>query len=163
MIYWFWGYPGIGKDYVAKIFGEVTYTTYLNGDSFLTEGEKKKLLAGTFSSEDRLKKLKRISRYLQKFKKDIVITDSLPDVNSRKFLKKTFKKNIIFILVKSSPRNHKKQTRERKEHFFSYDLIEKYIQKNWEPVRGFPHLTFWNEKKTKIEIKNDLLKIYKKT
>lgn len=162
MIYWFWGYPGIGKDYLAKMFGEITHTLYINGDYFLTEVEKKKLIAGIFFKEDRLKKLKRISNYLRKLKKDIAITDSLPDATSREFLLKSFGKNIIFILVKSSPLQHKKQIQNRKEHFFNHKMLDQYIKNNWEPVKDFPHIIFNNKNKTKKELEYSLLKIYKK-
>lgn len=161
MIYWFWGYPGIGKDYLAKMFGEITHTFYINGDTLLTKTEKGKLITGTFSKEDRLKKLKRIAKYLHKFKKDIVITDSLPDEGSREFLLKSFKKNIIFILVKSSAVKHKKQVKNRKEHFFTSNMLNNYIKNNWEPVKNFPHLILKNENKTETQLKKELLRIYK--
>jgi len=153
MIYWFWGYPGVGKDYLAKIFGEITNTLYIDGDSLLTNIEKKRLIAGTFSKEDRLKKLKRITNYLHKLKKDVIITDSLPDKNSREFLLKSFKKNIIFILVKSSPLKHKRQLQDRKGHFFKYNMLNKYIKNNWEPVENFPHFILKNTNKTKRKLK----------
>jgi len=162
MIYWFWGYPGIGKDYLAKKFEEIANTFYIDGDSFLTKIEKKKLITGTFTKKDRLKKLKRISDYLHKLEKDVVITDSLPDKNSREFLLKSFKKNIVFILIKSSSSKHKKQIQNRKKHFFTSKMLSNYIKNNWEPVGNFPHLTLKNTNKTKVELKKELLKIYKK-
>jgi gluconate kinase len=161
MIYWFLGYPGIGKDYLAKMFGEVTNTLYIDGDTLLTKTEKKKLITGTFSKKDRIKKLKRISNYLYKLKKDVVITDSLPDKDSREFLLKSFKKNIVFILVKSSATKHKKQVKNRKGHFFTSKMLNNYIKNNWEPIGNFPHITLKNENKTKTELKKELLKIFK--
>ncbi|MFA6000224.1 MAG: hypothetical protein WC783_04615 [Candidatus Paceibacterota bacterium] len=162
MIYWFWGYPGIGKDHVAKNFSEVAGVLYLDGDFFLNKTEKSKLMRGTFTKSDRLKKLRRIVQHLKSIKKDIAITDSLPDSNSRKFLLNTFKKDIVFILVKSSVLKHKKQTRERKSHFFNAEMIDNYVKNNWEKIENFPHVIFRNENKTKMDMRRELLKICRK-
>ena len=162
MIYWFWGYPGIGKDYVARNFSEVAGVLYLDGDSFLDKTEESKLMRGTFTKSDRLKKLRRIAKHLKNVRGDVAITDSLPDSNSREFLLNTFKKDIVFILVKSSVLKHKKQIRERKDHFFSAEMIDNYVKNNWEEVGDFPHTIFRNENKTKTEMRRELLKIYER-
>ncbi len=161
MIYWFFGYPGIGKDYLAEILADITKISYINGDSLLAKKEVKKLISGTFTKKDRLVKLKRISNYLNRIKGDITITDSLPDKKSREFLLKKFKKKIIFILVKSSAKEHEEKIKNRKEHFFTEEMLSQYIKK-WEPINDFPHIVFCNEDKTKTELKKELLKIYNK-
>lgn len=144
MIYWFFGYPGIGKDFVAKKFAQKSKILYVNGDSLLTATEKRKLASGTFSREDRLLKLKRISKYLKSLKKDLAITDSLPDNQSRIFLLNTFKDKISFILVQASTKQHLQQIHNRKKHFFKPEMVKIYIEKNWEPLGEFPHTKIKN-------------------
>lgn len=150
MIYWFFGYPGIGKDYLAKKFGKINRIHYINGDTLLLKKEQKKIKAGTFTIRDRLKKLSRITKHLKKIKKDLVITDSLPDNKSRKFLLTAFKKNIIFIHVTASKEKHIKYLRHRKGHFFTEKMLPHYIQ-NWEqPQSDFPHVVLKNKEKIRL-------------
>ncbi len=162
MIYWFFGYPGVGKDYIAQKFAKVADVFYINGDSLLLATEKKKIAAGTFTKQDRLKKLTRIAKYLKSLKKESAITDSLPDSTSRNFLLKKFKKHIVFIRVTTSKTKHLSQIKNRKGHFFTHTLLDTYIQKNWESIGDFPHLSFRNEEKTPQQLEKKLIAIYRK-
>ncbi len=139
MIYWFWGYPGVGKDYVAKKFCALFPVSYVEGDTLLTPTERQKITDGTFTKIDRLEKLARISKQIKEMQGDIAITDSLPDKTSRAFLQNEFGKEIIFIRVITSPEKHQAQLKDRTEHFFTSAMLDQYIEKNWEPVDDFPH------------------------
>lgn len=162
MIYWFWGYPGVGKDYVAKKFSELTSALYINGDSLLTDTERERIIAGTFTKENRLKKLERISKYLHSLTGDVAITDSLPDMGSREFLLQSFEKDIVFIRVESSVSKHRDQIENREGHFFTSAMLDNYIENNWEDAGKFAHTTFKNEDKTEEETRKELLEIYNK-
>lgn len=162
MIYWFWGYPGVGKDYLAEILSKTAKIKHIDVDDFLTKTDKRKIKTIVFTKKDRLKKLKRVIRYLNKNKENVAVADSLPDRESRQFLKNYFKKDIVFILVKSTYRHHRQRILARKNHFFTSDMLDQYIKKNWEPVKNFPHIIFKNQNKTKKELVKKLKKIYER-
>lgn len=159
MIYWFLGYPGVGKDYLAKLLSVVASVKYINADKFLTKAEKEKIKGGTFSSIDRLKKLKRICIALERYSCDISIGDTLPNQKSRIFLSKNFKNKIVFILVKTSHKKHLLQLKRRKNHFFKLSMLETYIN-NWDNLGALPHLVLDTTKLNKTKLKTKLLKIY---
>lgn len=145
MIYWFFGYPGIGKDYCAEQLSKIGKFPHIDADDFLTKNDREKLLKGTFSVEDRLKKLQRIVsslRKLLKTDKDIAIGDSLPDNKSRKFILNSFPNNIKLILITADSEKHKKRISNRKNHFFTEELLEDY-KKKWEEI-SVRHIVFEN-------------------
>jgi gluconate kinase len=160
MIYWFLGYPGVGKDYLAKLLSTITPVRYINADKFLTKTEKEKIKDGTFNSIDRLKKLKRICIALKRYSCDISIGDTLPNQKSRIFLSKNFKNKIVFILVKTSHKKHLHQLKRRKNHFFKLSMLDTYIN-SWDNLGTLPHLVLDTTKLNKIKLKTKLLKIYK--
>ena len=137
MIYWFFGYPGIGKDYSAKKLSELGKFPHLDADDFLTEEDREKLLKNIFSKEDRLLKLGRIVDHLKsllKHHEHIAVADSLPDNVSRLFILNSFPGKIKLILVTADPKIHKKRITKRKNDFFTEELLDSYIKKNWEKV-----------------------------
>lgn len=160
MIYWFFGYPGVGKDYLANLLSKIAPVKHIDADTFLTKIEKSKIEEKTFTNTDRLKKLKRISKILKTYNTDIAIGDSLPDSKSREFLSNYFKDKIIFILVKTSPKKHRIQLENRKNHFFKIEMLNNYL-KNWDSLKNFPHLVLDTTKLNKIKLENELVKIYK--
>ncbi len=137
MIYWFFGYPGIGKDYCAKKLSQLKKFPYIDADDYLTEEDREKLLHKSFSVEDRLLKLERIITHiknLQKHHENIAVADSLPDNASRNLVRNSFQGNIKLILVTAPDELHKKRIAKRKNHFFTIELLEDYIKKNWKKV-----------------------------
>ena len=163
MIFWFFGFPGIGKDFCAKRLKKLINAKYIHIDSFLTKQDKQKLIDGTFSTEDRLNKLKRTADYFKKVlkkNKHIVAADSLPDHQSRNFLYKNFQNNIVFILVKVSAEIHKRRIHERENHFFTEDMLAHWEKKHWvEPIK-IPYLVLDNNKDGDKHIKLEVVKIY---
>ena len=162
MIYLIWGYPGVGKDYIARLFSECIGIPRIETDKFLTKREKDKLINNSFTDEDRTRKLKRLVKYLKQRKGSCIVTDSLPTQNSRLFLKKHFEHQIIFILVKSPKKIHYARIENRKNHFFKKSNLDNYISK-WEPIKGFSCVTFINGTQSEESLKKKLLKIYKIT
>jgi len=162
MIYWFCGYPGIGKDFLAKKLSKLVNIDYVNADGFLTKKDKEKLVLGNFTSKDRLKKLLRIVKFIKSKKGNLAIGDSLPDNTSRKFLDRTLNKNVAFILVRSSQSLHTQRLRERKGHFFPENIVKDYIEKNWDTVFEPKHFVFNNKQRTPGELEGHLLALYKK-
>ena len=160
MIFWFFGYPGIGKDYVAARLGQLTSIPHINADRFLTEEERNKLAAGTFTASERLNKLKRVTDYLENIEEDIAIADSLPDNSSREFLRDRFKDQILFILVTASQEAHEKRIKNRKGHFFTWEMLKDYVEKHWQALGDFPYLVLKNENLNEDDLKMELLKIY---
>lgn len=137
MIYWFFGYPGIGKDYCAKYLSEIKKFPYIDADDFLTDEDRQKLLNKSFTVEDRLLKLERIVaniKNLQKHHEHIAVADSLPDNASRNLVKNSFPGEIKLILVTAPTEVHKKRIAKRKNHFFTIELLEDYIKKNWKRI-----------------------------
>ena len=49
MIYWFFGYPGVGKDYLAEKLSQLVSIPHIDADNFLTNTDKKKLIEGTIA------------------------------------------------------------------------------------------------------------------
>lgn len=148
MIYWFFGYPGIGKDYCAKRLSEIGKFPYIHADDFLTDEDRERLLDKTFTVHDRLIKLERIISYLKDLSKhheNISIADSLPDNVSRGLVRNTFEGKIKLILVTAESKVHQKRITKRKNHFFTAELLEDYIKKHWEKI-NIPHIDFLNEK-----------------
>jgi gluconate kinase len=137
MIYWFFGYPGIGKDYCAKYLSEVKKFPYIDADDFLTDEDRQKLLKKIFTIEDRLLKLERIITHikiLQKHHENITVADSLPDNASRNLVKNAFPGKIKLILVTAPTEVHKKRIAKRKNHFFTSELLEDYIKRHWKKI-----------------------------
>lgn len=137
MIYWFFGYPGIGKDYCARYLSEIGKFPYIDADDFLTTEDRQKLLDKSFTIEDRLLKLSRIISHiknLQKYHENIAVADSLPDNASRNLIKNSFPGKIKLILVTAPGEVHKKRIAKRKNHFFTSELLDDYIKKNWKKV-----------------------------
>lgn len=137
MIYWFIGYPGVGKDYCAKKLSQLLVCPHIDADDFLTKENKQSLIAGKFGSHDRLQKLNRICekvKILLETNDSITVADSLPDQASRNFVVNYFGKNVRFILVKSSDSIHHGRLMARSDHFFTHELIEDYIKNNWQEI-----------------------------
>lgn len=146
MIYWFFGLPGSGKDYCAKLMKKLIKARYFHIDDFLTEEDKEKLINGTFTISDRINKLKRVSSDLSEIDLslvNIVAADSLPDTKSRGLLQTRFGNNIMFIYVRVEPKTHERRMKERKNHFFTYSLLDSWVKKHWEPV-NMPHIVVDN-------------------
>lgn len=146
MVYWFFGYPGIGKDYCAKHLSRIGKFPHIDADDFLTIEDREKLLKNTFTQKDRLRKLERIVFHLEKLlltNQHIAVADSLPDNKSREYILKAFPDNIKLILVTVAPTTHKERLQNRKNHFFTKDLLEEYIRKNWQPIK-VPFIKFVN-------------------
>ncbi len=162
MIYWFFGYPGIGKDYLAEKLSQLAQITHIDVDNFLTKTDKKKLIEGTFTKKDRLSKLQRLTQAIKDPNQDYAVADSLPDNTSRLFLRKNFKENIVFILVQASLKTHQQRLKKRKDHFFIQEMAQQYIAKNWELIKNFKHEIIKNKNGNSKKIEKDLLKIYKK-
>lgn len=138
MIYWFFGLPGSGKDHCAQIMKNLTNATYFHVDDFLTKIDKTKLIKGSFTISDRVNKLKRVLKHISKLNLslvNVVAADSLPDAKSRIFLQNYFGKNIMFIYVKVDPKIHENRIKKRKNHFFTYLLLENWTKKHWRPIR----------------------------
>lgn len=155
MIYWFFGYPGIGKDYCAKRLSEIKKFPYIDADDFLTDEDIQKLLNKRFTVEDRLLKLERIITHinnLQKHHENIAVADSLPDNASRNLVKNSFSENIKLILVTAPEEVHKKRISKRKKHFFTIGLLEDYIKKNWKKV-NVPYTEFENTNSDDWEVR----------
>lgn len=158
MIYWFFGYPGIGKDHSAKKLSVLGKFPHVDADDFLTEEDKEKLLSNTFSKEDRLLKLGRIVQHLQsllRHHEHIAVADSLPDNVSRLFILNSFPGKIKLVLVTADETTHKKRLAKRKNHFFTEELLDNYIKKNWEKVT-VSHIEYDNGRNSSEE---ELLKL----
>lgn len=161
-VYWFFGYPGVGKDFCAKILSEAAGIDYINADDFLTDDERHALRNGTFTGQDRLQKLKRIADHLQSLLragKSVAVADSLPDNISRAFIVNEFKDHIALILVRAPETTHRKRIRERKGHFFTHDLLDAWVKKHWEPVT-VAHHALHNDAATKKELRERILDLY---
>jgi gluconate kinase len=160
MIFWFFGFPGVGKDYCAKVASRLINAAYLNVDDFLTEEDKEKLIDGTFNQHDRLNKLMRVKAFIESSmdKGNIVVADSLPDNLSRSFLKKSLE-NIVFILVEADVKIHKKRLKERKNHFFTESLLDDWKMKHWEEV-NIPHIILRNDENGEKKISEEFTRIY---
>lgn len=149
MVFWFFGLPGTCKDHCAKLFSKLIDAKYIHVDDFLTERDKEKIITGTFTVEDRLKKLKRVTKMISgilKNNKHIVAADSLPDHKSREYLQEYFKNNIKFILVKVDAQTHQKRISNRKNHFFTEKMLTDYIKQHWQEPIKIPYLTLENNK-----------------
>lgn len=165
MIYWFFGYPGVGKDFLAKKLSKVINIPYIDADDFLTPTDKQKLIKGTFAQKDRIRKLKRIIAHINKLlskHSHLTAADSLPDNLSRNFLLETFKSNIIFIYVTVPKSAHLKQLKERKGHFFKAELLDTWIKKHWEDIQ-IPYIPFKNLSGDEKKMEKRLLSIYQKS
>lgn len=159
MIFFFFGYPGIGKDYLAEKLSQLVNIPHIDADDFLTKKDKQKLINGTFNKADRLRKLAGIVKYIKKLKApNIAAADSLPDNDSRQFLIDQFGKDIIFIYVYSSKSTHLKRLKKRKDHFFTKNLLDDYIKKHWEEIE-IPHIKLLNEEIENAQIDKKLLHI----
>lgn len=165
MIFWFFGYPGVGKDYVAKKLAQVVNIPHVDADDFLTESDKQKLIKGSFTSQDRIRKLKRITVFINKLLlryPHLAVADSLPDNESRKMLFNTFMNNIIFVYVQASKTTHVSRIKGRKSHFFTKEMIEKWIKQHWEPI-NIPYISLQNSGGGKLELEKKLLNIFLKS
>ena len=150
MIFWFFGFPGVGKDYCANLFAELNNIPYFDADNFLTDKERSLLKTGQFTKENRLIKLRRIATYLEEQLKTtphLVIGDSLPDNASRKMLADRFLERIVFIHVIAPTNIHHKRISERKNHFFTADLLTDWVKKHWEESIEIPHISLNNDSK----------------
>lgn len=165
MIYWFFGYPGVGKDFLAKKLAQLVSIPHIDADDSLTPIDKQKLIKGTFTQKDRIRKLKRIIAHIRKLLlkyPTLTTADSLPDNLSRQLLFKNFKPNIIFIHVSAPKAIHLKQIKERKNHFFKAQFLEPWIKKHWEPIQ-IPYISFKNLPEYDRELEKRLLRIYERS
>lgn len=165
MVFWFFGYPGIGKDFLATKLSRLVAIPHINADDFLTATDKKKLIKGTFTQQDRIKKLKRIITYINKLlpkHPSLVAADSLPDNLSRQLLFDTFAPEITFIYVHAPRKIHLSRLKARKEHFFTMDLLDAWIKKHWKPI-DIPYISFQNSEGAEPKIEKKLLAIYNAT
>jgi gluconate kinase len=148
MIYWLIDYPGVGKDYCAEKLSQLLSCPYLDADDFLTSHDKQALIDETFTAQDRLNKLARICNEIKLLlheNTDIAIADSLPDEASRMFVHDYFNGNVRFVLVLTPSALHRQRLKERTNHFFTEDLVDSYIKKNWEPL-NLPHKILHNNR-----------------
>ena len=162
MIFWFFGFHGTGKDYCAKILTKLKKASYIHIDDVLTNQDREKLINGTFNVEDRINKLERATKkidVLLKTNTTVVAADSLPDHRSRDFLLEKFKDNIVFIRVKVYPEIHKKRFAERKNHFFTEDLLNDWVEKHWQEPIKIPHLILNNNTEGEKSVGHKLKKI----
>ena len=137
MVYFFFGYPGIGKDFCAKRLSQLLSCLNIDADTYLTDPERQKLKNGTFTSEDRINKLRRICDDLSsklENNNDITIGDSLPNQAAREYIANYFGDKVVMILILSESKLHNKRITNRKNHFFTKDILKDYIKNNWEPV-----------------------------
>ncbi|OGE64288.1 hypothetical protein A3I48_03610 [Candidatus Daviesbacteria bacterium RIFCSPLOWO2_02_FULL_36_7] len=163
MIYWFFGYPGVGKDYLAEKLSQLVSIPHIDADNFLTNTDKKKLIEGKFTQKDRIRKLKRIVVYIKKILpkySNLAIADSLPDNLSRKFLFDTFIANITFIYVSAPKTIHLKHLKGRKGHFFKAEMLDPWIKKHWEAIQ-IPYTPFKTVTGNSKILDKKLLEIYK--
>lgn len=160
MIFWFFGYPGIGKDFLAEKLSKLASIPHIDADDFLSKTDKKKLSNGSFTQRDRIRKLKRIIKQVKLLEKNpnIAAADSLPDNLSRKLLLDSFRENITFIYVTAPKKLHLKRLKSRKNHFFTENLLDNWINKHWETIE-IPHTTFQNIEDLK-KLEKKLLSIY---
>ncbi len=152
MIYWFFGFPGIGKDYCAKRLAVIEKFSYLDADDFLTDEDREKLLNKKFTRQDRLLKLERIIDHIKKLQKhhdNIALGDSLPDNTSREYVLSAFSGQIKLILVTAPSIVHKKRISQRKNHFFGENLLDDYMKK-WEEV-SVSHIAFENNSSRNLD------------
>ena len=164
MVFWFFGFPGSGKDFCANKFSKILKAPYVNADDFLTEELKRKLVDGTYTIEDRIEKLEKICQYILNLLKQnshVIATDSLPDNRSRQLILDTFKNQIKMILVTVSLEAHKKRLKKRQNHFFTADLLDKWVTKFWEPIT-FHHTILKNDKSGDQELIKKLKILAKK-
>ena len=157
MVFWFFGFPGIGKDYCAKKLSRLAKIPHLDADNFLTDLDKNKLMSGTFSDEDRIKKLTRIITYMKSLKyPNLTIGDSLPTEASRKFVLESLGRDVVLILVRSDPKIHRERIRRRRGHFFREEHLDSWIDKHWQEVK-VDHLDLEN---VGGRLEEQLLRIY---
>lgn len=163
MIFFFFGYPGIGKDYCAKRLSSLVNIPHLDADDFLTKQDQEKLIKGSFTKKDRLRKLKRIIINIKKNfpNQNLTIGDSLPDNLSRKLLVDSFGENIIFIHLHTLRAIHLKRLSERKNHFFTADLLRSWIKTHWQPI-NISYIPLNNSSKNMDRLDKKLLQIYQK-
>lgn len=138
MIYWFFGLPGIGKDYCAERLSQLLQCPHLDADNYLNEIERTKLLAGSFNSDDRLAKLKRICDDIcVKLNENncLTVADSLPNEAARRFILDTFSGDVALIFVSAPSHIHQQRLSARQDHFFTPDLLKDYVKNNWQPVQ----------------------------
>ena len=157
MVFWFFGYPGIGKDFCAEKLSKLAKIPHVDADDFLTDLDKNKLTSGTFGDEDRIKKLTRIIIYMKSLKyPNLTIGDSLPTETARKFVLESLGENVVLILVRSDPKIHQERIRERRGHFFREEYLDSWIKKPWQEVK-VDHLDLEN---VKGKLEEQLLRIY---
>lgn len=135
MIFWFFGFPGIGKDYCARRLSEMTDCFYVHADDYLTLAGKEKLQKGTFTTRDRLKKLKKICDdllWLGKVHRAISIGDSLPNEQSRHFVSRVLGSHVRFVHVLADIGTHQRRIAKRSGHFFTKEMIDRWIIQHWE-------------------------------
>lgn len=162
MIFWLFGLPGTGKDHCARLLSKLIDAKYIHVDDFLKEQDKNKIITGTFTVEDRLRKLKRVTKKIAELLKNnkyIVAADSLPDHKSRAYLQEYFKDKIKFILVKVDPQIHLRRIQNRKNHFFTEKMLSKYIKQNWQEPIKIPYITLDNNSEGDESLKLELIKI----
>lgn len=164
MVYWFFGLPGSGKDYCAQVMKKLIPATYFHVDDYLTKEDKIKLIEGTFTITDRINKLKRLLAEISELdlsRVNVIAADSLPDTDSRLFLQTHFGNNITFIYVKVDSKTHENRMKKRKNHFFSYSLLDNWTKKHWQPI-NIPHVVADNNSNGSESIAKQLTEILKK-
>ena len=149
MVYWFIGYPGVGKDYCAARLSILLKCQHIDADSYLTDGERKKLLRSRFTAADRLLKLQRICdditlKLLDVNTENITVADSLPNQEARDYVLSHIPGEIMLVYVVAPEDIHRQRIADRKNHFFTEDLLDDYIANNWEPVQA-QHKTLVND------------------
>lgn len=158
MIYWFFGYPGVGKDFCAQTLGRLLACPYIDADDYLLEADLQVLKAGNFTVQQRLDKLERISTDIERALKTqdhLTIADSLPDELSRQFLLDKFGKNILLIRVVSDDSLHRQRLKNRKGHFFKDEMLDQYLSQHWQPVQK-PHVLLVNNAEYATQIEDQL-------
>lgn len=162
MVFWFLGFPGSGKSYCARILGTEIEIPVVDGDDFLTDENKERLIKGTFSKKERFEKLDRIIKFTRitlKKNKHVAVVDSLPSNSSRKLVLESFPNNVVFILVEAISEVFRKRIKERKGHFFMEEMLDKWIKDHWEEIREIEYLRLDNSKENDGKLSERILQL----
>ncbi|MEK7122885.1 MAG: AAA family ATPase [Patescibacteria group bacterium] len=163
MVIWFFGLPGTGKSTLAQRLSSLARIPFVDLDALLTEGEKSALLNHAFTVEMRLNKLTRAVALIQStLSKNLLATtaDSLPDYRSRRYVAQSLGDRVRLVLVRTPRELHTKRLEERKNHFFTSDLLDEYEKAHWDANIIIPHTVFENTEGPSVVFDKKLLDVY---
>lgn len=147
MVFWFFGLPGSGKDYCAKLTAKLLKGKYIHVDDYLTKSDKEKIVGGSFTVDERLEVVKKAAdeiKNLLKTNKNVIAAFTLPDHKTRDYLKNFFKDNIVFIFVKVKHEVIRVRLRRRKAHFLRDNFLFEWIKLYWQEPIKIPHIKLEN-------------------